>query len=290
MSTSARIWMRVFFILFCSADVSFSFPSWHTLRSDVVDSHFFFNKVIPFHQLTNIQTLLEAICFTTSTNMISWHAYTPTAPDCHDNIPHRKSKRIMTPGSDTKRRRSGFSSRVRPSSLSPYSLSSSSSRRAPRSLRLAAAYATASLLALLDHRRHIGLRVAHAYITSGLPPHTQRAFLRRLTDDICNTDPGTLTPMEVSNAPALMSAWANEVDRRGEVKGGGRERAMAVEGLLKRMIDERRAGNADAIARTEDYNAVMKSWATSGERSAAALRVEQVSFLFERRFRRSCGR
>jgi len=88
--------------------------------------------------------------------------------------------------------------------------------------------------------------------------------------------------MEVSNAPALMSAWANEVDRRGEVKGGGRERAMAVEGLLKRMIDERRAGNADAIARTEDYNAVMKSWATSGERSAAALRVEQVSFFCSR--------
>ena len=82
--------------------------------------------------------------------------------------------------------------------------------------------------------------------------------------------------MEVSNAPVLMSAWANEADR-GEVRGGGRERAMAVEGLLKRMIDERRAGNADAIARTEDYNAVMKSWATSGERSAAALRVEQVS-------------
>ena len=95
--------------------------------------------------------------------------------------------------------------------------------------------------------------------------------------------------MEVSNAPALMSAWANEVDRRGEVGGGGRERAMAVEGLLKRMIDERRAGNADAIARTEDYNAVMKSWATSGERSAAALRVEQVSFFerSERKFRRS---
>ena len=198
----------------------------------------------------------------------------------------------MTPGSKPKRRSSGFSSRVvrPPSSLSPpHSLSFSSHRRPPRSLRLAAACATAAIvLALFDPR----VFAAHAYITSGLPPHTQRAFLRRLTDDICNTDPGTLTPMEVSNAPALMSAWANEVDRRGEVKGGGRERAMAVEGLLKRMIDERRAGNADAIARTEDYNAVMKSWATSGERSAAALRVEQVSFVLGPRgkFRRSFGR
>ena len=193
----------------------------------------------------------------------------------------------MTPGSKPKRRSSGFSSRVRPSSLSPpHSHSFSSHRRTTRSLRLAAACATAaSVLALLDPRGF----AARAYITSGLPPRTQRAFLRRLTDDICNTDPGALTPMMVSSAPALMSAWANEVDRRGEVGGGGRERAMAVEGLLKRMIDERRAGNADAIARTEDYNAVMKSWATSGERSAAALRVEQVSFFerSERKFRRS---
>lgn len=112
--------------------------------------------------------------------------------------------------------------------------------------------------------------LARAYISGGLPAHTQRAFLRRLTDDICNTNPGTLTPMEVSCAPILMSAWAN-----GEGTTG-RERAMAVEGLLKRMIDERRAGNDEAIARTEDYNAVMKSWAMSGERSAAALRVEQI--------------
>jgi hypothetical protein len=147
----------------------------------------------------------------------------------------------------------------------------------------------------LHHRRRLLILPAtSAYITSGLPPHTQRAFLRRLTDDICNTDPGTLTPMEVSNAPVLMSAWiANEGDHpriggNGGGNGGhgrrrsddgaicGRERALAVEGLLKRIIDERRAGNTDAIARTEDYNAVMKSWATSGERSAAAIRVEQV--------------
>lgn len=120
---------------------------------------------------------------------------------------------------------------------------------------------------------------AQAYVTSGLPAHTHRAFLRKLTDDMCNTDPGTLTPQEVSNAPMLMSAWATAPDKMinwapsGE---SGKERAMAVEGLLKRMIDERRAGNEGAIARTEDYNAVMKSWAMSGEKSAAATRVEQI--------------
>jgi len=138
--------------------------------------------------------------------------------------------------------------------------------------------ALAASLAIMDPSSHHLLQ-AQAYVTSGLPAHTHRAFLRKLTDDICNTDPGTLTPQEVSNAPLLMSAWATAPDKMinlappGE---SGKERALAVEGLLKRIIDERRAGNEGAIAKTEDYNAVMKSWAMSGEKSAAATRVEQI--------------
>ena len=122
------------------------------------------------------------------------------------------------------------------------------------------------------------LGCSSAYVTSGLPAHTHRAFLRKLTDDIISTDPGTLTTEEISNAPMLMSAWASAPEKLKLSSGeNGRERALAVEALLKRMIDERRAGNTEAIARTEHYNAVMKSWALSGEKSATALRVEQVS-------------
>lgn len=76
----------------------------------------------------------------------------------------------------------------------------------------------------------------------------------------------------------LMSAWATAPEKLNLSSGKkGKERAITVEGLLKRMIDERRAGNTNAIVRTEDYNAVMKSWVNSGEKSAAAIRVEQVS-------------
>ena len=117
------------------------------------------------------------------------------------------------------------------------------------------------------------LNHGQAYITSGLPAHTHRAFLRKLTDDICNTDPGSLK--DVNSATKVMSAWASAPEKL--VRESGKDRAIRVEGLLKRMIDERRAGNEEAIARTENYNAVMKSWAVSGERSAAALRCEQVS-------------
>jgi hypothetical protein len=75
----------------------------------------------------------------------------------------------------------------------------------------------------------------------------------------------------------LMSAWASAPEKLILSSDNGRERALAVEGLLKRMIDERRAGNTEAIAVTEDYNVVMKAWSLSGEGSKAAMRVEQVS-------------
>lgn len=135
----------------------------------------------------------------------------------------------------------------------------------PSTLKLHIIVAIYSFAHLLNH--------GQAYITSGLPAHTHRAFLRKLTDDICNTDPGSLK--DVNSATKVMSAWASAPEKL--VRESGKDRAIRVEGLLKRMIDERRAGNEEAVARTENYNAVMKSWAISGERSAAALRCEQVS-------------
>ena len=136
--------------------------------------------------------------------------------------------------------------------------------RARRRRRLAAALAL--LCAALR-----GPQRAGAYVTSGLPARTHRAFLRKVTDDLVAAAPGTLTAAEVSGAPRLMSAWAGLPD------------PLAVEGLLKRLIEERRAGNAAAIARTDDYNAAMRSWAASGEGGAAASRVEQVSLHFATR-------
>lgn len=147
-------------------------------------------------------------------------------------------------------------------------------RRSAAYCFMATAAAAATSLAFLDPCR---LQHAQAYISTGLPAHVHRAYLRKLTDDICNTDPGTLTPQEVSNTSMLMSAWASAPKK---LRESGKERAIKVENLLKRIIDERRAGNVKAIARTEDYNTVMKSWAISGEQSAAAFRIEQVSFFF----------
>ena len=128
----------------------------------------------------------------------------------------------------------------------------------------------AVLLAALSLLATTALPAATAYVTSGLPAHTHRAFLRKLTDELCDADPGTLSPMEVANAPMLMEAWATAPEKR-------KERAVAMEGLLKRMVEEQEAGNEGASVTTEEYNAVLRGWATSGEKGRAAERVEQVS-------------
>jgi hypothetical protein len=123
----------------------------------------------------------------------------------------------------------------------------------------------------------LSLAPANAYISTGLPAHKHRAFLRKLTDDICNTSPGSLSP-EVcqSTAPMLLRGWASAPDKLQTPSFNGKERALAVECLLKRMIDERHAGNEAAVVKTQDYNSVMKSWVISGAKSAAAVRVEEI--------------
>jgi len=45
---------------------------------------------------------------------------------------------------------------------------------------------------------------------------------------------------------------------------------------MMRLVDERYDGNEEAVVRTEDHNTVLRTWAASGEKSAAALRVEQI--------------
>lgn len=116
-----------------------------------------------------------------------------------------------------------------------------------------------------------------SYITTGLPAHTHRAFLRKLTDEfICSPLPiGSLSFETCHNSHMLMRGWA-EASEKLQHKSHGKDRAVAVEGILKRMIDERKAGNEAAVVKTQDYNAVMKAWSMSGQQSAAAIRVEEI--------------
>jgi hypothetical protein len=49
-----------------------------------------------------------------------------------------------------------------------------------------------------------------------------------------------------------------------------------VERLLKRLADERRAGNKKAVDTTVTYNYALARWANSGERGAGAQRAENI--------------
>ena len=151
-----------------------------------------------------------------------------------------------------------------------------------------------------------------AYVTSGLPGHKHRAWLKKMTTDICQLPPGELTPQECVTTPLLLSAWAqnpwipynsktapsNHVDLSSTSPSPtntettatdktyininqvyphhGKECALACEQLLKRLIDERRAGNKNAIANTQTYNALIDVWSKSGEKGAAAQRAEEI--------------
>jgi len=128
---------------------------------------------------------------------------------------------------------------------------------------------------------------ASAYITSGLPGHRHRAWLKQMTSDICQLPPGELSPEECLTTPLLLSAWAQNPWLSHRSKNGssitsnvfphhGKECALTCEQLLKRLIDERRAGNQNAIANTQTYNALIDVWSKSGERGAAAERAEQI--------------
>ena len=122
-----------------------------------------------------------------------------------------------------------------------------------------------------------------AYVTSGLPAHTHRAFLHKITDEICNTDPGSLTLQDVEQSAKVMEAWASTPPEK--FNESGKDRAIKVESLLNRIIDERRAGNDNAVITTEHYNALMKSWTVSGERrGAAASRVQQILLAMQQQY------
>jgi len=112
---------------------------------------------------------------------------------------------------------------------------------------------------------------AQGYITAhgALPARRQMQWLKEMTVDICESKVGALQPDQIMQAPELMWAWSH-------TKHTSKENALAVESLVKRLIDERRAGNEQADVTVHDYNCLLEGWARSGVGEAAAERCEQI--------------
>jgi hypothetical protein len=125
---------------------------------------------------------------------------------------------------------------------------------------------------------------ASSYVTTGLPGHKHRAWLTQMTVEVCDTAPGKLTQEMCNKTPQLLSAWAqNPYVPHTRSKSytdifphHGKECAILCERLLKRLVDERRAGNQNAIADTKTYNSLIDVWSRSGEKAASAQRAEEI--------------
>eukprot|EP00980_Cylindrotheca_fusiformis_P006973 scaffold1469_cov119-Cylindrotheca_fusiformis.AAC.17 len=101
----------------------------------------------------------------------------------------------------------------------------------------------------------------------GLPPMKQKQWLSQLTGDICESPPGSQL---INGAPQVMKGWSTS-------KKVTAENAVSVELLVKRLVDESKAGNQNAKKpTTEDYNVMLSLWERSRGGVFAAERSEQI--------------
>lgn len=139
--------------------------------------------------------------------------------------------------------------------------------------------------------------VSDAYISSksALPTPRQLQYLKQITGEICDSPPGELTDGMIADSHQVMKGWTrlsktastlqqsksskkrtNNRNNKVSAVTANKENAVAVENLVKRLIDETKAGNVKANPTTEDYNCMLESWARSGEGVFAAERCEQI--------------
>jgi hypothetical protein len=119
--------------------------------------------------------------------------------------------------------------------------------------------------------------LAQSYITkhSAVPAKKQIQFLKKLTKEISESP--TLSDEMIRAAPEVMKGWATS-------KQHSAENAVACENLLKRLVDESKAGNLKATPTTIDYNCMLDGWARSGEGVFAAERCEQILTQMQQRY------
>ena len=110
-----------------------------------------------------------------------------------------------------------------------------------------------------------------AYIhLHAVPRARQVEWLKQMTVDFTHVKLGHLSKDQISSAPEIMSAWSLAPLK-------STEKALALESLVKRLVDEKRAGNNLVSDLTvQDYNCLLEGWARSGAGDAAAERCERI--------------
>jgi hypothetical protein len=142
--------------------------------------------------------------------------------------------------------------------------------------------------------------VSDAYIIApgAVPPGRQMQWLKQMTTDLCQQKVGELSSVQVSQSRELMYEWSHNP----KLHTSDCDAAIAVESLLKRVVDEQNAIKIAASSALEelsettkdspispvqvtvqDYNCVLEGWARTAASSSssnsammAAERCEQI--------------
>jgi hypothetical protein len=117
-----------------------------------------------------------------------------------------------------------------------------------------------------------------------LPATRQIEWLKQLTSDmVSGTPPGELSQAQLSASHELIYAWSHTRFPIPQKYGNDnvnamnhKECALQVESLLKRIVEERCAGNDLADLTVTDYNCLLEGWARSGLGEESAQRTEQI--------------
>lgn len=114
----------------------------------------------------------------------------------------------------------------------------------------------------------------------------REAWLQRATANLLDADtypPGSLTFGKLHEVNSMISAWSKLIEEKDDGSSSipATTAPLVIEGLLKRIIDERRAGNTEARTTTALYNLAINAWAensgsSSGSGAAAARRAYEI--------------
>lgn len=112
---------------------------------------------------------------------------------------------------------------------------------------------------------------AYVNVRSAVPEPRKVEYLKKITGEICEQPTGKLSDAMIADSHRVMKGWSTT-----NYKTSSKENAVAIENLVKRLVDEAEAGNVNASPTAKDYNCMLESWARSGEGVYAAERCEEI--------------
>ncbi|KAL3911693.1 MAG: hypothetical protein SGARI_001520 [Bacillariaceae sp.] len=140
-----------------------------------------------------------------------------------------------------------------------------------------------------------------AYVTnkSALPTPRQLQYLKQITGEICDAPPGELTDSMIADSHQILKGWTrlsktaesvhsssnNKTKKRNTYNNNKKDKvvvvpskdnAVASENLLRRLVQEARAGNPQANPTVADYNCILETWGRSNGGVFAAERCEAI--------------